>query len=81
MNYYMAEQIKQGKAIDVSGFEKTPEGYYIISNFIYDDKDYCDSKLEKWIWSIAIHNSTKEHHASLDVDLCRNPDYTCVWLR
>lgn len=76
----MSEQVQYGGAIDISNCEKTSDGYYVLPNFI-DGKDYCDLKLEKWIWSIGYHLIKKEYHASLGTDLYENNEYKCVWLR
>ncbi len=52
MNLAMRRALEEGSAIDVSGFERTFDGNYILPTF-EEDFDYCDAKSEDWIWLIA----------------------------
>ncbi|GJQ43986.1 MAG: hypothetical protein JETCAE03_34840 [Ignavibacteriaceae bacterium] len=79
-NLRMQEKINSGECIDLSECQKTPEGYYIVKNFI-DGIDYCNAQTEEWIWSIGINNETNEIHASHSANLYENPKYKCIWLR
>lgn len=51
-NKAMERKLKSGDAIDVSGFEQTADGDYIVKHF-EDGFDYCNAKTEEWIWSIG----------------------------
>jgi hypothetical protein len=86
LNMRMAEMIASGEAIDVSDFERTPEGYYIFPYDLYgmdtDDKDFCDAKREMWIWSIGRDRRTGQRFASTSsVFYPSNEKFECVWLR
>lgn len=85
MNYTMINDVQMGKALDISKYPRTPEGYYILPNKTFDNHDagmdYCDLKTEQWIWSIGLHNKTQVFHASLKADLFDNSEYSCVWMR
>ena len=46
-----------------------------------DDKDYCDSVREAWIWSIGRRRSDGKIIASRSSDLYQNDEYECLFLR
>lgn len=79
-NKAMARKLRAGQAIDVSGNLKTEEGYYILDDF-FDEKDYCNSQTEEWIWSIGISYQTGQVHASDASVFYQNENYECLYLR
>ena len=46
-----------------------------------EGKDYCDARLERWIWSIGLDMDTGLVWASLAADKYRAPGFVCLWLR
>lgn len=88
-NRRMAEKLLSGKAIDLSGAPRDADGDYILRDehgngpgFI-EDKDYCDARTERWVWSIGQHWITDEIRASTDPAgvYYGNRDWKCLWLR
>jgi len=81
-NQAMERMVQDGEAIDVSGFERTPEGYYRIpAGLAFGDKDLCDAKTEEWIWSVG-RSPTGEFFASTKSNFYPAPEgRTCAWLR
>jgi hypothetical protein len=80
-NKAMARKLRKGEAVDVSGFNRTPDGDYRLPDFA-DGMDYCDARDEEWIWSIGRyrHNgvilasrSNKFYPSTAEVE--------CLWLR
>jgi hypothetical protein len=82
-NLAMARKLDRGDAIDVSVFPRTAEGEYVLpADLDVDDKDFCDSKTEEWIWSIG--RSITDGSvvlAALDSRFYSNGAFTCIWLR
>lgn len=79
-NLRMQSKLRSGDAIDVSGCERTPEGDYVLKEFV-EDKDYCNAKTEQWMWSIGRELATGRIIASESNKLYQNPAYECLWLR
>lgn len=79
-NRRMAEKLAAGEAIDVSDCPRTPDGDYILAEFV-EDVDYCNARTEQWIWSIGRELATGEIHAAHSAKLYQNPAYLCLWLR
>jgi hypothetical protein len=82
VNRRMLEKHELGIVIDVSGCERTPEGYYVLTEFV-DGKDYADCKTQEWIWSIGRRKTDGVLLASTDSHgvFYQHPDFECVWLR
>ncbi len=92
-NRSMAEKLKSGLAVDlkdcdrVSSSEWPGEAYLIsdqkvISRLEEDvETDFCDSKLESWIWSIGRRIDDGKVFASTDVCFYEHLDFFCMWLR
>jgi hypothetical protein len=76
----MQEMLEEGEAIDLSGNAKTADGFYILDEFV-DEKDYCDSKREAWIWSIGQNLKTGQILASTSSCFYQDPEYKCLFLR
>lgn len=79
-NKSMQRKLENGECIDVSPFERTPNGYYILPYFA-EGSDYCDAEREVWIWSIGRHRETMQILASTDSVFYQNPLYECLFLR
>lgn len=79
-NQAMRRKIDTEEAVDLSENERNDEGDYILTEF-EDDKDYCDSKTESWIWSIGKDNATGEVLASMTTKFYINEQYECLFLR
>ncbi len=78
----MQQKLTNGEAIDVSTCKRTPEGYYILTEFDeHGDMDYCDAKNEFWIWSIGRNYATGEILASTNNNFYQNTEYKCLFLR
>ena len=80
VNKRMEEKLARAEAIDISNCPRTPEGYYILKEFV-EDVDYCDAKAEHWIWSIGKHYGTGEILASTGNNFYQNTEYKCLFLR
>jgi len=79
-NKAMQDKLREGRAVDVSSYPR--EGRYYVIPFESDrELDYCDTKTERWIWSIGRRLSDGVILASLSSDLYQNPDFECLWLR
>jgi len=76
----MQEKLQSGDAIDLSDCKRTPDGDYIVTNFV-EGVDYCDTKTESWIWSIGKNLETGQVVASTSTKFYGDPNYKCVWLR
>jgi len=79
-NRRMAQKLRTGEAIDLSGRPLTPEGFYKLDDFI-EGVDYCDAGTEAWIWSIGISYATGELLASTSSVFYQNPLFECLWVR
>lgn len=82
-NLAMQRKLDSGEALDVNneGVELLGwPGHWILQRFV-DNKDYCDSKREAWIWSIGLMKSTGQIIASTASDLYQNDAYDCLFLR
>lgn len=79
-NLRMKEKLERKDCIDVSQCARTPEGDYILREYI-DDVDYCDAQTEDWIWSIGKNQKNGVILASTSAKFYQNPDWTCLWLR
>lgn len=51
-NQAMQRKLTSGECLDVSACRRTAAGDYVLEGFV-DGVDYCDAKLEAWIWSIG----------------------------
>jgi hypothetical protein len=80
LNLRMREKLNDGRVIDISVCKRTPEGYYILTEFV-EDVDYCDAKNEYWIWSIGKNYATGEILASTNNNFYQNNEYKCLFLR
>lgn len=82
-NKAMEQKLQSGEAIDVSGCPRWGKFYEVSGVFRGQDSgvDYCDAKLEEWIWTIGKHKVTRKIYASLGSELYQNPDIECLWLR
>lgn len=79
-NLAMKRKIEKGEAIDIATCYRTGEGDYILPEFI-EEKDYCDSKLESWIWSIGRNYKTGLILASTNTKFYMNNEFECLFLR
>lgn len=79
-NIRMAEKLRNGEAIDLSGCPLSEEGYYVLDDFI-EGMDYCDAAREAWIWSVGIRYRDGRIHATTKAELYQNTDYNCLFLR
>jgi len=79
-NKAMERKIASGEAIDIGKNYRTGQGDYILGSFV-EEKDYCDSLLEQWIWSIGRHNETGLILASTSTKFYQNDQYECLFLR
>lgn len=80
LNLRMKEMVESKEAIDVSSCGRTPEGHYVLTSFV-EDVDYCDAKLERWIWSIGRNRTTGQILASTSSEFYEHPDFECLFLR
>lgn len=81
-NRAMEAKLAKGEAIDVSKWERTPDGDYRMpkgQEFVAD-VDYCDAELEAWIWSIGeladgsvVASTASKFYQAAGVE--------CLWLR
>lgn len=82
-NLAMEALLKTGEAVDVSGYEKTPEGWYKIPDWQgVRDLDLCVASIERWIHSVGKNLATGEVFASTtNVFYPPKNGWECVWLR
>lgn len=83
-NYPMLEKLKSGEAIDVSECPRWQGSFYDVTKVFRGldaEVDYCDTKTEQWIWSIAKHKVTGNIYASTTTFFQNGPDFEVVWLR
>lgn len=80
-NKAMERKLESGEAQDVSSFERTPEGYYVVPEGTDLETDFCDSKTEEWIWSIGRNKQTGVMLAATAGVFYQSPQYECLWLR
>ena len=80
-NITMEIKIESGDAIDISGFAREGMYYVIPEDRFIAESDYCDSKLESWMWSIGRRKRDGVLLASIATDFYHNPDFDCVWLK
>jgi hypothetical protein len=92
-NRAMQRKLDNVEAIDVSDLERLGP-YYVLREY-EDGVDYCDAKLEAWVWSIGRAERTCSfmHEGvefmvpkgmilvSLSNDLYQRPGFECLWLR
>lgn len=82
-NKAMEEKLKNGQAKDVSKF-RTETGRYLLPEKFAEnlDFDFCDAKLEVWIWSIGKEKTSAGRiFASTTGEFYEHPSYICLWLR
>jgi hypothetical protein len=79
-NRAMLRKLTAGDCVDVSDCARTPEGFYILTEF-KEGLDYADGAAERWIWSIGKRNTDGVILASQGVDFYQNPDFECLFLR
>lgn len=54
-NRAMARKLTSGACIDLKDCPRTATGDYVVTAALFrEDRDYCDSSRELWIWSIAL---------------------------
>ena len=80
-NLQMQRMLVSGQALDVlrEGRMIQP-GLYQLSRFV-DNKDYCDSKNEWWIWSVGKNVFDNRIMASTDTRFYGDPNWECLFLR
>ena len=79
MNLRMRDELRHGSALDVKDCKREGD-YYVLPEF-HEGYDYCDGRLERWVWSIGRRASDGVILASLKQDLYGRDGYTCLWLR
>jgi hypothetical protein len=82
-NKAMKRKLDSGEALCVreEGLEvEGSPGLFELNRFV-DDVDYCDSKTERWIWSIGRRLSDGKIFASYGSDLYQNHNFECLFLR
>lgn len=91
-NQAMARKLSNEDAIDIEkitvhGTEKDAADPQLAGAFkidplqFVDDRDYCVSSSEEWIWSIGRRRSDGAVFAALDGRFYQNPEFECLWLR
>lgn len=84
-NRGMQALLNRGEAMDVSSFEKTPEGWYKIPKGRFNpdsDMDLCVAATEEWIKSVGRNLATGEVFASIhETFYPAKSGWECVWLR
>lgn len=83
-NYPMLLKLRDGEAVDISECPRWQDKYYDVTKVFRgmdSEVDYCDFKLQRWVWSIGRHKQTGNIYASLDTTFYQNSDFDCVWLR
>lgn len=78
-NQAMRRKLNARKAIDVSGYP-IYGGAYVLP-FFTEGADYCDSRNERWIWSIGRRKSDGVILASVTDEFYQNDEFECLWLR
>ena len=78
-NLSMAKMLLKGEAKDISRCEKLGADYILPE--LIDGMDYCDAKLERWVWSIGKRYADGVFVASLTAKFYNHPEYECVWVR
>lgn len=79
MNRRMEEKVAAMDAIDLKDHSR--EGDYYVLDAVVDGADYCDTSLEKWVWSIGRRKSDGVILASLTAEFYQNDAFECLWLR
>lgn len=79
-NKAMESKLTKGECLDVSGCKRTPDGDYILEHVV-SGMDYCDAKLEAWVYSIGQRNEDGVILASISSKFYQNPKFKCLWLR
>lgn len=52
-NCRMQEMLAGGEAINLSSYQRTPEGGYLLPDDLsIDGMDLCDAAAEAWIWLV-----------------------------
>lgn len=79
-------RILDGRAIDVSWWDLTPEGLYVVpENFdldaLPDGVDLCDARRQAWIWSIGRDSVNGDRLASTGQEFVDKPGWELLWLR
>lgn len=82
----MQRKVRKGEAIDLSKCRRTGDGDYILPKRIQppkhrEPKDYCDTQLASWIWSIGRNKRTGQVVASLSGRFYGRRGWECIWLR
>ncbi len=67
--------------IDVSQFDLTAEGDYILPSFFEGDYDYRDLREQTHVWSIGKRKADGTILASKTGKFYNNPEFECLWLR
>lgn len=81
-NKAMERKLKSGRAKDVSPFRTQTGRYELPPGFFEEDVDYCDAKLEAWIWSIGKERTSAGRiFASTSGEFYQAEAYECLWLR
>ena len=80
-NLAMLDRLNKGIALSVlvEG-RKIDDSMYELKRFI-ENKDYCDPKSERWVWSVGQRFSDNKIFAATDARFYENPNYSCLFLR
>jgi hypothetical protein len=79
-NLTMAEKLRNLSAIDVRvEGQEVGDGVFQLPRFV-QGADYCDSKTERWIWSIG-KDFKGRVFAAVDTRYYGDPNYDCLFLR
>lgn len=86
-NPAMRDLVEQGRAIDISGCERTEEGDYVLNPELWDaieaiGADICDAARDNWIWSVGENKDTGQIEAStIPSKHYERQGWRCLWLR
>jgi predicted thioredoxin/glutaredoxin len=80
-NLAMQHKLQTGEALSVlTEGRQLDTSMYELNRFV-EDKDYCDPKAERWIWSIGKRFKDGKIFAATDVRFHGDPNYDCLFLR
>jgi hypothetical protein len=77
----MRRKLNKGCAIDVSKCERYGGAYILPDGMFVDGMDYCDARIERWVWSIGRRKLDGQVLASLSDEFYQNDNFECLWLR
>lgn len=80
-NLAMLKMLVEGEALDVRRVGvQVAEGIFRLQRFD-ENKDYCDSVKERWIWSVGKNVFDGRIEASSDTRYYNDPNWECLFLR